>query len=104
MTNKIKNELSNFKIGSDYLVSVDDDKEIYTIYSGELKFFLREIIINHVLPSCFRSIKIEGHEVDGDFFTYEGGINELPDRFIANIGWEEKIGKKIGRRTIRLCF
>lgn len=96
MTNIIKNEFNNFRASSDYLFSVDGDKQIYTIYSRELKQFLREIIVNKILSERFRrGIKMEGHTIDGDYFSYEGGVGDLPDRFIANAGWEEKFGKRI---------
>jgi hypothetical protein len=87
MTKVIKNKFDNFKLGSDYLFSVDGDKQIYTIYSGELKQFLREIIVNNVLSERFRrNVKMEGHSIDGGYFSYEGGVGDLPDNFIANTG------------------
>jgi len=87
MTNTIKNKFNNFKLGSDYIFSIDDNKEMYAIYSEKLKQFLWDIIINKVLSERFRkNIKIEGHSIDGDYFSYEGGVGDLPDRFIANAG------------------
>ncbi|CAI2190783.1 6716_t:CDS:2, partial [Funneliformis geosporum] len=34
-----------------------------------------------VLSERFRkNIKMEGHSIDGDYFSYEGGVGELPDK------------------------
>ena len=45
-----------------------------------------EEIAASFINSFRKNIKIEGHSIDGDYFSYEGGVGDLPDRFIANAG------------------
>jgi len=95
MNDEIVEKIKKFEKGSDYLISVGESREFYTIYSEELKQFLWNIITNHVLPRCFESFKKEGSSIDGGYFSYEGGVGELPDRFTAVVGWEKKMEQKI---------
>jgi hypothetical protein len=92
---KISNELKKSGIGSDYLVSVDGDKKMYTIGSEGLKNSLRKIIFD-AWKNPFGEMKIEGRDFQDNYFYYKEGVGDTPDSFVVISDWEEKLEEIVG--------
>jgi len=88
---KISNELKKSGIGSDYLVSADGDKKMYTISSEGLKNSLRKIIFDAWKNPFVGEMKIEGRDFQNNYFYYKEGVNNAPDSFVVIRDWEEKL-------------
>jgi hypothetical protein len=95
--NKIEDKIKTFRERFDYSVYYEDDKKFYFILSENLRQVVSpfpRLSRDRVSMVDISGRKSEEHTQDGNYFSYEEGINGFPDRFSVLKGHElDKKGK-----------